>query len=153
VVSFTPLPLYPRGKSPRYPLYRTLGELQSRSGQRGEEKILDPTMTRSPTPRSQSLYRLRYPGSFILQLIRLKFYVHSSSMPGVLYALTTCLIIIIAFDEEYKFLFMQFSPSLSYFLSQIRIIFPELCFHIHLIRILPLGLNTAFHTIIKQHVK
>jgi hypothetical protein len=40
---------------------------QSRSGRRGEEKILNPTGTRTPTPgrpaRSQSLYRLRYPGS------------------------------------------------------------------------------------------
>jgi hypothetical protein len=26
VVSFTPLPLYPRGNSPRYPMYRRLGE-------------------------------------------------------------------------------------------------------------------------------
>jgi hypothetical protein len=38
---------------------------QSRSGQQGKVKILDPTGTRTPTPRSssQSLYRLRYPGS------------------------------------------------------------------------------------------
>jgi hypothetical protein len=38
----------------------------SGSGQLGEEKILDPTGTRNPTPRcparSQSLYRLSYPG-------------------------------------------------------------------------------------------
>jgi hypothetical protein len=60
VVIFTPLPLYSRGKSPRYPLDRRLGRLQSRSGQRGEEKILN----RLDRPvRSQSLYRLRYPGS------------------------------------------------------------------------------------------
>jgi hypothetical protein len=32
VVSFTPLPLYPQGNSPRYPLYRKLGEPQSQSG-------------------------------------------------------------------------------------------------------------------------
>jgi hypothetical protein len=50
VVSFTPLPLYPRGKSPRYPLDRRLDGPQSRSGRRGEEKILDPTGTRTPTP-------------------------------------------------------------------------------------------------------
>jgi hypothetical protein len=49
------------GKEPRYPLGRRLGGPQSRSGQRGEEKILDPTRTR--LTRSQSLYRLRYPGS------------------------------------------------------------------------------------------
>jgi hypothetical protein len=44
-VSFTPRPLYPR-----YPL-DGLGGPQSRSGRRGEEKILDPTGTRLPTPR------------------------------------------------------------------------------------------------------
>jgi hypothetical protein len=32
VVSFTPRPLYPQGKSPQYPLGRTLGGPQSRSG-------------------------------------------------------------------------------------------------------------------------
>jgi hypothetical protein len=40
VVSFTLLPLYPLGKSPRYPLDRRLGESQSRSGRCGEEKHL-----------------------------------------------------------------------------------------------------------------
>jgi hypothetical protein len=50
VVSFTPRPLYPRGKSPRYPLDRRLGGPQSRSGRRGEEKILDPTGTRTMKP-------------------------------------------------------------------------------------------------------
>jgi hypothetical protein len=37
VVNFTPLPLYPRGKSPRYPLDRRLGGPQSQSGRLGEE--------------------------------------------------------------------------------------------------------------------
>jgi hypothetical protein len=54
VVSFTPRPLYPRGKSPRYQLDRRLGEPQSHSGRSEEEKILDPTRTRSLTPRSSS---------------------------------------------------------------------------------------------------
>jgi hypothetical protein len=49
VVSFTPRPLYPPGRSPRYLLYRRLGGPQSRSGQHGEVKILDPTGTRTPT--------------------------------------------------------------------------------------------------------
>jgi hypothetical protein len=76
VVSFTPLPVYPRGKSPRYPLgprtglndierrkFLTLPGLQLRS-------------LRRPA-RSQSLYLLRYPGStrcyimFIFFLTRL----------------------------------------------------------------------------------
>jgi hypothetical protein len=38
VVSFTPPPLYPQGKSPWYPLDKRLGEPQSRSGHSGEEK-------------------------------------------------------------------------------------------------------------------
>jgi hypothetical protein len=54
VVSFTPLPLYPRGKSPRYPLDRRLGGPQSRSERFGEEKILDLTGARTPTPQSSS---------------------------------------------------------------------------------------------------
>jgi hypothetical protein len=51
VVSFTPLPLYPRGKSPIYPLARRPGGPQSRSGRHGKRKILDPA-------RSQLLSRL-----------------------------------------------------------------------------------------------
>jgi hypothetical protein len=42
VDSFTPRPLYPRGKGPGYPLCRRLGEAQSRSGWCGEEKNLVP---------------------------------------------------------------------------------------------------------------
>jgi hypothetical protein len=64
VVSFTHLPLYAR-----YPFNRRLGEPQSRSGRCGEVNIFYPTGTRTPTPppgrpaRSQSLYRLSYPGN------------------------------------------------------------------------------------------
>jgi hypothetical protein len=42
VVSFTPLSLYSRGKSPSYPLYRRLGGPQRRSGHCGVEKIFCP---------------------------------------------------------------------------------------------------------------
>jgi hypothetical protein len=42
VVSFTPRPLYPQGKSPLYPLDRGLGGPQSRSGRGGEEKNFQP---------------------------------------------------------------------------------------------------------------
>jgi hypothetical protein len=42
VVSFTPRPLYPQGKSPWYPLDRRLGRPQSRSGRGGEEKNSQP---------------------------------------------------------------------------------------------------------------
>jgi hypothetical protein len=45
--------LPPRKRS-RYPLDRRLGEPQSRPGRRGEEKILDPVETRTPTPWSAS---------------------------------------------------------------------------------------------------
>jgi hypothetical protein len=38
MVSFTPRPLYPQGKSPWYPLNRRLGGLHSRSERGGEEK-------------------------------------------------------------------------------------------------------------------
>jgi hypothetical protein len=44
----------PRRKSPRYPLDRKVGGPHSRSGWRGEQKILDPTGTRNPTSRSSS---------------------------------------------------------------------------------------------------
>jgi hypothetical protein len=50
VVSLMPRPLYPRGKSPGYPLDMRLGGPQNRSGQRGEEKNLAPTGARTPTP-------------------------------------------------------------------------------------------------------
>jgi hypothetical protein len=49
VVSFTPRPLHPR-----YQLDGRLGGPQNRSGRLGEEKILDPTGTRTPTSRSSS---------------------------------------------------------------------------------------------------
>jgi hypothetical protein len=42
VVSFTPRPLYPQGKSPWYPLDRRLRGPQSRSGRGGEEKNSQP---------------------------------------------------------------------------------------------------------------
>jgi hypothetical protein len=70
VVIFTSRPLYPRGKSPWFPLDRRLGGPQNRSGRHGEKKILAPTGTRTPTSgrpaRSQSLYRLSYPGSLCM---------------------------------------------------------------------------------------
>jgi hypothetical protein len=51
----------PQGKSPRYPLYKRLGGPQSRSGRHGPG--LEPRPLSRPA-RSQSLYRLRYPGSW-----------------------------------------------------------------------------------------
>jgi hypothetical protein len=40
----------PRGKSPRYPLYRRVDGPQSRSGRCEKEKNVEPTGTRNPTP-------------------------------------------------------------------------------------------------------
>jgi hypothetical protein len=54
VISFRPLPHYSQGKSPQCPFCRRLGGPQSRCGRLGEEKILDPTGTRTPTSRSSS---------------------------------------------------------------------------------------------------
>jgi hypothetical protein len=42
LMSFTPRPLYPQGKSPWYPLDKRLGGPQSRSGRGGEEKNSQP---------------------------------------------------------------------------------------------------------------
>ena len=55
----------PPGKT-RHPLYRRLGRSQSRSG-RGAENLV-PTGVRSPDrpARSESLYRLSYPGPLIM---------------------------------------------------------------------------------------
>jgi hypothetical protein len=43
VVSFTPLPLYSRGKSPRYTQDGRLGGPQGRSGRCGKENNIAPT--------------------------------------------------------------------------------------------------------------
>jgi hypothetical protein len=51
-----PVALYPRGKDPRYPLYRRLGGPQSRSGHRGYRKNLCPCRGSNPDHRSSSPY-------------------------------------------------------------------------------------------------
>jgi hypothetical protein len=55
-----PRPLYPRGKSPRYPSDRTSSGSQSQSGRRGEVKILDPTGTRNSDPSVVQRVASRY---------------------------------------------------------------------------------------------
>jgi hypothetical protein len=50
----------PPGEEPRYPLDRRLGGPQSRPGRHEEEKILDPTWTRTPTPQSSNPVASRY---------------------------------------------------------------------------------------------
>jgi hypothetical protein len=69
VVSFTPRPLYPRERAPRYPLYRRLGGPQSRSGQHGEVKILDPTGIRTSTSQVVQPVASRYTDCSIPALI------------------------------------------------------------------------------------
>jgi hypothetical protein len=65
MVKFMPLPLYPRGTRPRYPLNRRLGAL-CRAGLDAMEKKKSCSYWESdpnhPT-RIESLYRLSYPGS------------------------------------------------------------------------------------------
>jgi hypothetical protein len=69
VVSFTPRPLYPRGKSSWCLLYRRLGGPQGRSGHCGIYKNplplpeTEPRMSCSPT-----LYRLSYPNNYLIPL-------------------------------------------------------------------------------------
>jgi hypothetical protein len=52
VVSFTPRPLYPHGKSPWYPLDRRLGGLRNRSGHSSEETNSQP-LPELETPTNQ----------------------------------------------------------------------------------------------------
>jgi hypothetical protein len=67
VLSFTPRPLYPQGKSPRYPLYKRL------DGPEGRSLTLQGLEFRSlgRPARSQSLYRLRY-----------KYYTRQQALPS-----------------------------------------------------------------------
>jgi hypothetical protein len=82
VVSFVPLPLYPR-----YPFYRRFGRPQSRSGRYGEVKNFYPTGTRNPAPQgrpagSQSLYRLSISqkNCFLSQLVRFNVCEHQNKL-------------------------------------------------------------------------
>jgi hypothetical protein len=79
VVSFTPRPLYPQGKSPWYSLDRRLGGPQSRSGRGGEDKNSQPPPGIEPQnpdrpAHSPALYRMSYHGS--------KLFLYSSKKTG-----------------------------------------------------------------------
>jgi hypothetical protein len=71
VVSFTPRPVYPRGKSPRYPLDRRLSGSQSRSGHCREEETPFPCGEPKPgypaRSGSPSLYASAIPAHFTSQ--------------------------------------------------------------------------------------
>jgi hypothetical protein len=54
VVSFTPWPLYSRGKSSRYPLDKRLRGPYNLSGRHGGVKILVPIGAGTPAPWSSS---------------------------------------------------------------------------------------------------
>jgi hypothetical protein len=76
VVSFTPRPLYPQGKSPWYPLDRRVGGVpQNRSGRSGEEKhsqtmsglepsIIQLVVQRYTTELSRLLWRYKCWGEY-----------------------------------------------------------------------------------------
>jgi hypothetical protein len=78
VVSITLLPLYLRGKGPQYPLNRRLGGPQSLSERCGDENylLLLPGIELRPLgrpARSQSTYRLNYPGSQITTAAKIQY--------------------------------------------------------------------------------
>jgi hypothetical protein len=58
VISFMPLPLYSRGKSPWYPSERRLGGSRMRSGRYEEEEILEPTGTRGSNSDTSAVQRV-----------------------------------------------------------------------------------------------
>jgi hypothetical protein len=60
VVSFTPGPLYPKGRSPWYPLDRRLSGPQSLSGRGGEEKFPRPRLESNPRTLILQLVSQRY---------------------------------------------------------------------------------------------
>jgi hypothetical protein len=67
---------------PRCPLGKKLDGPQKRPGRRGEEKNLAPTQLRplGRPARSQSLYRLRYPGSSVSILLVIEILVTLQSL-------------------------------------------------------------------------
>jgi hypothetical protein len=72
VVSFTPLSLYPRGKSPRYPMERRLDPSAGLDDVERRKLLTLPGLELRPLgrpARNQSVYRLRYPGSMLSRIM------------------------------------------------------------------------------------
>jgi hypothetical protein len=72
MISFTPRPLYPQGKSLWYPLDRRLDGLQNRSGRGGEEKNSQPLLGLEPPPIIQPVAQ-RYTAELSRLLIKFVF--------------------------------------------------------------------------------
>ena len=91
----------PPGKT-RYPLYRRVDRPQGPVW-KGEENLVPPTGTRSPdrTVRSESLYRLSYPGSYVIILRNLN---------ATCFGLTT--------EEKQSVL-----PMISFYVNYIKLLF------------------------------
>jgi hypothetical protein len=85
----------PPGKGPRYPFYRRLGGPQSWSGRYGEVNIFYLIGTRTPAPpgrpaSSQSLYRLSYPGSSIINKYCIKGHRHTVCASSAIGTMRVC---------------------------------------------------------------
>jgi hypothetical protein len=66
--------LYPQGRSPWYPLDRRLGGLQSQSGHNeGKIPSLHWDSCSNHPAHSQSLYKLSYPGSYAMFMLKTNF--------------------------------------------------------------------------------
>jgi len=106
VVISTPWPLYPRGKSPWYPLNRRLGEPHSQSGCGGEEKnsLPCPCWESNPSHPSHSVVTiLSYPGSLLYTSVDEIHSMYKSLFPlisSITYILYT--IYMVNIDIKYK---------------------------------------------------
>jgi hypothetical protein len=79
-----PRPIYPRGKSPRYPLDGWVGPRANLDDVEKRKFLILPGLelrTLGRPARSQSLYRLRYPGSLLPQASHSKLFFPSFSGP------------------------------------------------------------------------
>jgi hypothetical protein len=109
VVSFTPRPLYPPGKSSWYPLDRRLGGPQSRSGHGGKDKNSQPLRESNRwTPIAQPVAR-RYTDRAITALINIC-YSH-------LFSIIFITLIILHSVFFYRSQEIHFSRSQSFFLT------------------------------------